>query len=187
MKKALVAAGLSLTLIVAGAAGSASAANNNNTKAEKWTISAAGDEITVGDTATVSATVSRADAKGNGKSKGAATLTLGDGCDLASAMIAPSASQDFTFPKHIPNNPKSDEVTVTWTVAGLKVGSCKFTVTALGKGSPYQAAGNGTIKVNAEDGDDVVTGSASWLLSGLALGLLGLGTGSLMLSRRRMI
>lgn len=187
MKKALIAAGLSLTLIVAGAAGSASAAkggNSDNSNAKtpaKWTVSVADDEITEGETATVAATISRDKA---GRNSGTAMLALGDGC--TGGVIAPSATQSFTFPKFVPNNPKSNDVTVEWTVSGLSVGVCEVTVAVGESGKPYSALGEGMIKVNAE-GDDVVTGSASWLLSGLALGLLGLGTGSLMLSRRRMI
>ncbi|MFM8268423.1 MAG: hypothetical protein ACKOA2_10425 [Ilumatobacteraceae bacterium] len=181
MKKALIAAGLSLTLIVAGAAGSAHAAkggNGQDKSPDKWMVSVADDEITVGETATVTATITR---DKQGANKGTAMLALGDGC--TGGTIAPSASQDFTFK----SKPKTNEVTVTWTVSGLAVGKCEVTVATGEKNKTYAALGEGVITVNAEDDDGPVTGSASWLLSGLALGLLGLGTGSLMLSRRRMI
>lgn len=187
MKKALVAAGLSLTLIVAGAAGSANAAKGGNGKGkssspDKYVILTYDEEITVGDDAEVTAVVTREKPSRN---TGTVTLALGDGC--TGGTISPSPTQNFTFD----GSKATDSSSSTWTISGLTVGTCKITVaTTQSKGAesgPYSAIASATIKVNAEDGDDVVTGSASWLLSGLAIGLLGLGTGSLMLSRRRMV
>lgn len=190
MKKALVAAGLSLTLIIAGAAGTASAAKgdkaNNGKKttqsSDKYIILTVDDEITVGDDAEVTAVVTREKPSRN---KGTVTLALGDGC--TGGTISPSATQNFTFD----SSKATDSSETTWTISGLSVGTCTVTVaTTQSKGAesgPFYAVATATITVNPEDTDDVVTGSASWLLSGLALGLLGLGTGSLMLARRRTI
>lgn len=159
-------------LAVAGVAGALLALTAGSAAAEKkefLDLTATSPIITVGDDAEIDIVVTK---EKTGRDKFDIEFMLGDGCD--GATVDPAGPQEIDFDA-------GDEVTVTFTVSGLAVGTCEFTVVATQGPSdqPFNDEVSGTIEVRPT----VIVGSDSDRM--ILLGLMLLGVGSLIVAGTR--